>query len=61
MAHCKECKNSIFVAQEGEFKCKEYKRTIYNPSYQPDVCKKFTKGEPSESAENKLYEELLEN
>lgn len=41
MAHCKECKNSVFDKVWGEFKCKKYMRRIYNPSYQPEVCPKF--------------------
>ena len=41
MAHCKECKHSVFDKVWGEFKCKKYMRRIYNPSYQPENCPKF--------------------
>ena len=38
MAHCKECVNSIFKEQFGEYRCSKTKRTIYNPTAQAGVC-----------------------
>lgn len=32
MSNCKTCANAIFNEQWGEYKCKVFQKTIYDPS-----------------------------
>ena len=39
MAHCKYCEHSIFNEQWGEWKCKKFELTVYNPEKRASRCK----------------------
>lgn len=54
MENCKTCKNAIFCAKFGEYKCKVRKTTIHI-LLDSSECKSYIKGIPEESKENEEY------
>ena len=59
MSNCEKCKNAIFSALWGEYKCDVHKRMIFAPEMYED-CEHFAEGSPKESKENAEYEANLE-
>lgn len=58
--NCLRCKNSIYDAVWGEFKCKIKKRRIY-PGALENICSDYDEGDSSESATNKEYHLKMED
>ena len=54
MENCKTCKNAIFCAQFGEYKCK-VRKTPIPILLDSTECKSYIKGVPEESKEDEEY------
>lgn len=53
---CQTCKNAIFDAQWGEYKCGKNGITYHDLAF----CGSYDKGTPAESKENEYYDRRME-
>ena len=58
MAKCETCRNAIFCAFWGEYKCAIREHMIYHPDLYAD-CEHYKEGKPMESKGNAQYEANL--
>lgn len=52
---CFTCKNAVFDAFWGEYKCKEKKHVVFAGPGKDEPCPSYAKGAPAESKENEKY------
>lgn len=55
MSNCSTCKNAIFDAFWGEYKCKEYLHTVFAGRGKDAPCPKYAQGTPEGSKVNERY------
>ena len=55
MPDCSTCKNAIFDAFWGEYKCSIYLHTIFAGHGKDEPCPKYAKGTPEGSKVNERY------